>query len=526
MSGRTLWVVCAFITILAAVLTWPQVLHPATQVVGHENLDPYFSMWRLAWVAHALRTDPRHLFDANIFHPAPHTLAFSDATLLQGLLAAPFIWAGAPLVLVYNGVLFVGIIGSGVAMFVLVRYLTGSTSAALVSAAFFTVMPYRVEHIMHLELQWAMWLPLGFWAAHRAVGEGSSRFGAVAGLCVGLQVMSSVYYGVLLAALLVPLGFLLAATQSRGRRPCLVALLWGGVVAAALTLPYAWPYIENARVVGLRDDLKYSATPISYVTAPRGNWIWGTTSGRFPGDERHLMPGAVAAGLALLAFAGRPRRDMWIYLAIGAAAVELSLGPNGVVLSRFVSDYTSLRSMARFSVGAFCALAVLAGFGMRYLYGRFPRLDARILTAAACLLIVVESASAPLPLIAPPPIASDLSRILRTLEPGPIIELPIARVDPLYEYWSVAHWRPLVNGYSGYSTVDYQNTVGWMKIFPDDPAIAKLKELRVRYVVLHAALFSSEELDRIIERASARADLAFEGRFHDGLASAVILKVL
>ena len=30
---------------------------------------PHFSTWRLAWIAHALRTDPRHLFDANIFWP-------------------------------------------------------------------------------------------------------------------------------------------------------------------------------------------------------------------------------------------------------------------------------------------------------------------------------------------------------------------------------------------------------------------------------------------------------------------------
>ena len=41
---------------------------------GHESRrsrrSRTFSMWRLAWIAHALATDPRHLFDANIFHPA------------------------------------------------------------------------------------------------------------------------------------------------------------------------------------------------------------------------------------------------------------------------------------------------------------------------------------------------------------------------------------------------------------------------------------------------------------------------
>ena len=67
-------------------------------------------------------------------------------------------------------------------MFGLIRYLLGSASAALVGAAIFMMVPFRVEHIAHLELQWAMWMPLGFWALHRAVGESSWRFGALAGL--------------------------------------------------------------------------------------------------------------------------------------------------------------------------------------------------------------------------------------------------------------------------------------------------------------------------------------------------------
>ncbi len=55
-----------------------------------------------AWIAHALVTSPLHLFDANIFYPAKDTLAYSDATLLEGLLAAPFLWMHVSPVLVYN----------------------------------------------------------------------------------------------------------------------------------------------------------------------------------------------------------------------------------------------------------------------------------------------------------------------------------------------------------------------------------------------------------------------------------------
>ena len=150
-------------------ITWPMALHLTTRVPGHD--DPLFSMWRLAWVAHALPHEPRHLFDANIFYPHLRTLAYSDAMLFEGLVAAPLLWARVNPVLVYNLMFFAGIVSSGAAMFVLVRYLTGDIGAALVAAAIFTLAPYRIEHYIHLELQWTMWMPLTLWALHRTFDE-------------------------------------------------------------------------------------------------------------------------------------------------------------------------------------------------------------------------------------------------------------------------------------------------------------------------------------------------------------------
>src|SRR5262245_4060667 len=130
-------------------LTWPQALHLHTHIAAHD--DALLSLWRLNWIAHALTTDPRHLFDGNIFYPHAGTLAYSDATLIEGLLATPWLAVHANGVLVYNLVLLTGIVTSGVGMFVLVRHLTTSTAAAVVSAAIFTLAPYRVEHFVHLE---------------------------------------------------------------------------------------------------------------------------------------------------------------------------------------------------------------------------------------------------------------------------------------------------------------------------------------------------------------------------------------
>ena len=75
-------------------------------------------------------------------------------------MAAPLVWWRIPPVLVYNLLLLGGYAGSALAMFALVRRLTGALGPSLVAAAVFTLAPYRTEHVMHLELQWAMWIPI------------------------------------------------------------------------------------------------------------------------------------------------------------------------------------------------------------------------------------------------------------------------------------------------------------------------------------------------------------------------------
>ena len=131
MRARIAWAI-AFFTLVAIVNSFPLILHPGTSIGQHG--DSYFSVWRLAWVAHQLRADPWHLFDGNIFHPNRDTLAYSDAMLLPAIVLAPFNWMGIGPLVVYNLTLFAAFVASAVAAFLLVRELTGSTPAARSSA--------------------------------------------------------------------------------------------------------------------------------------------------------------------------------------------------------------------------------------------------------------------------------------------------------------------------------------------------------------------------------------------------------
>src|SRR5437868_6648010 len=73
------WPAVLFVA-LTLVATYPIILAPASySFFGHA--DAQLNMWILAWDAHALRTAPLHLFDANIFSPEPRTLAYSETLL-------------------------------------------------------------------------------------------------------------------------------------------------------------------------------------------------------------------------------------------------------------------------------------------------------------------------------------------------------------------------------------------------------------------------------------------------------------
>jgi hypothetical protein len=530
MQRHPLLSVSALLVALTVLLTWPQALHLGSKVAAHE--DPLFSMWRLAWVAHALPANPEHTFDANIFHPHIRTLAYSDAMLFEALVAAPWLWADVNPVLVYNLLLLGGIALSGIGMFVLARHLTGDADAALVSAVVFTLVPYRVEHFMHLELQWTVWMPLALWAAHRAYEEGSVRWGAVTGLLLWLQVISSAYYGAFLGVMLVALAVLLFASQPRLARGAIVPLGVGAVLAAALTLPYAIPYIQNTRLLGPRDlgeIANFSARPDSYLRTPQQNWLWGWTAAGLGGNELHLFPGLAAIGLALVAIARR-RPHVWTYVVLAALAVALSLGANGA-LYRWLNDHTwvlrGFRAPARFSILACCALAVLAGFGflvLRHLVSVRPL--QRALLPIALVVITVECWSAPMFLANVPATGRDVYRVLRTFDRSAIAELPLEYgLNPQFMYQSTFHWHRLVNGYSGYEPPDYAETRARMQTFPDDEAIGRLRGLGVRYVLVHQAFYEPRDWSDLLERAMKRDDLIPIGRFRDWIADTQIFEL-
>jgi len=523
----------AFIA-LTCVMMWPLVTHIADSAVPHQ--DVYFNMWRLHWIAHALATSPTNLFNGNIFYPEPRTLLFSDAMLVEGAVAAPLIWFGVRPVLVHNLMMLGAIVASALTMFALVRYLTRSRGAALLAGAIFAFAPYRFEHIMHMELQWTMWIPLAFLALHRTFEHGRVRDGVLCGGAVVLQMFSSVYYGIFLATVLA-IGSLLMHIGKPWTtvRRSVVPLAAGAVLAVALVGIYARPYLLARDRVGERpvaEVLTFAARPADYLVTLPTNWLYGRWQPR--GEmERRLFPGALPFLLAaVVLLVRRPSRVVIMYVLVGVFAFEASLGLGGYSYSflyQHLSPFRGLRAPARLGIFVVFALAVLAGFGYSALVAAL-RVRHRLAVLALLLTAVLAEYFTTVPLATYPNERPPVYKLLARQPPGVVAEFPVPRLDgmpgldPMFAYLSIFHWKPLINGYSGFYPASYIQRLQNLRRFPEPFSLRVLRRADVRYVVIHEAGYGDnrELYEQILMTLDEAEGVRSLGPFNDGEGLATI----
>jgi hypothetical protein len=527
--------VAGLFAFLTAAMTWPQAIHLGSRASPHH--DVYFNMWRLRWIAHAMVT-PARLFDGNIFHPERRTLAYSDAMLVEGIVGAPLLWAGVKPVLVHNLLLLGAIAASGIAMCALARYLTGCLGAGVISGVVFAFAPYRFEHIMHMELQWTMWMPLAFLALHRTFDTGKWKYGLATGACIALQMLSSIYYGIFLASL-IALGAVLLMARDRkvALSRALIPLAAGAVLAAAVSAAYAVPYLRVQKRVGERtgqEVTSYSARPADYLAATASNSLYGRATARRGGVERRLFPGAISVVLAIVGLLLRtPTRRAIVYLLLLVAAFETSLGFYGYIypwLFDYVAPFRGLRAPARLGVFVLMFLAVLAAYGWQALVDRrSPLVRAALLAGLTAGLIAeyhVTFALSTFPNTAPP-----VYRVLASQPRGIVAELPMPPGDALpgrdaeYSYLSTFHWFPLVNGYSGTYPPSYLDRLERVLRFPDEQSILRLRRDNVAYVILHRSSYTPAAFEDLRNRAAIGGALVELGSFDDGDGLAVLYRL-
>ena len=495
MKARTEVVVILFFIASAVVMTWPLATHLTTA----SGDDPLLNAWTLDWDYYAT-THRLPLFEANIFHPAHLSLAYSEHLYGLALLAFPLFAAGVAPLTIHNVLLLLGFAACGYAMFLLARFATGSTAGAIVGGLAFAFVGLRFHHLAHLQYVWSAWLPIVLLAAVALVRIPSWQ--RAAGLAAALVIngLTSLHWMVFgTAAAFATLVLLGLRSRTRDGRFWLMTL--AAFVAAALALmPFGLPYVEVANRYGMQRTT-------SEVLANSGSWgdwfqpnLQSKLYGRFSrgeayGHERTLFPGVIVFALAAAGFASavRRRRDD----GLAAACIWLLAGSLGALglhgffhrfLYEHVSAFRGIRMPARWVMVAYVGLDLLAAIGVRELLVRRSRTVSMAATAVVSTLLLIELRAAPIRYFLTPTEERPVYAWLKSVPlRGAVAELPVAQSDAYVYLWRAAgHHRRLINGVSGYAPPHYPELEAAYGATPiRNDFIDQLERLGCSLVIVH-----------------------------------------
>jgi hypothetical protein len=503
----------ALFAFLAVLQTWPLASDPV-HLSRNDNADTVLNEWIIAWVAHQAPRDPLHLFQANIFHPEPNTLAFSESLLVQSAMAAPFLWAGASPVLAYNLVLMAGFALTGFAMCLVVARWTGDWGAGIVAGILVAFNAHTLTRMPHLQALHVEFLPLTLLALDRLLRRPRLRHAVSLAAWFALQALAS-YYLFVMTTIGLATAALARPESWWGRRRLAVAkyLAIAAALTALVVLPYLYPYWRSTQAQGLTrsiDDMLPAVWQDYLMTPARIDY--GLLRGFWAGTA--LFPGFVALALAVCALArgaladGRAR----MCAALGVCGVALSFGaavPGFSLLYAIFPPLHGIRAVSRFGYFGTVAVSVLGGFALAAI-GRSARRSTLAAVAAVVIpiLVMLESLAAPIRYqyyAGIPPIYQRLAA-----DSGAVVaELPLAAYEGLFVNAdamlnSTTSFYKLLNGYSGFTPKSYFNHYDGLAGFPRSEAIAALRRYGVTHVFVHTDLYGAEQLEYLRQSSGLR----------------------
>jgi hypothetical protein len=482
----------------AAVATWPMLRAGADHIISRFPGDVLLVTWILSWDAHALLTRPLSLFQGNILHPAPDSLAFSEHLLGQLPTFAPIWLATGNPVLALNATIFLSFILCGLFMHLVLSRWTGSELAAYSGGFAYAFAPWRMSSFHWPHLLTVQYFPLALWALDRTAAAGRARSALLAASLITLQMLCSYYEAYMVAVLLgtyLAVDAMVRGWRRSGREWAAlgVSVLVPIVVLAIVSIPYLRTRHEIVTTVVDQTTL---ATLIAFLGSPRAVAVsvgWGTI---------------VLAACAIVTFAqatlGR-RADLLVRLLALAltAGIALAIGPGpaGLLggrlapytwLSGVVPGFSLVRLPARFGILVSFCLSMLAGFGVATMYDLLARHSRGLAAAAGSVAIVVvlfplgvADRHAAVPILTGGSVPAVYSWLASQGDGGPLLELPVARpgttawtearrVEAMAMYFSTYHWLPLLNGYSGYLPDSYATIMDQAVRLPMPDALAAL----------------------------------------------------
>lgn len=517
---------CAFACGLlgAIATTWPLASRLGTG--ARDRVDHLYEAWLVDWIIRSL-TSPSKLFDPNLFHPASASATGADPLLGVAIPLAPLRWLGLGPLAVHNVGLLLAVAWSCAAGYACGRVVTGTRSGGVLVGAAVAFGPVLTTEGGHLQIIACAGLPLsvlGAWLVVDAARAGGAPSGGGVALLAGAlawQVSVSFYVAFYAA---VAAGVVLLLGVRALRRAEWVRLAAGALACGAVAVPLAVQYGRRpepvpslgealARVGPLSGDFVHTHPKLLVWGAPlgRGSGWFALTGGAFPGLTLVLLAlvGVWVAHrgrgtdprLARRALVGLALVGVGFVLALGAAAEGPRRYTPWRVALQFVPPLRGFRAANRGVLVALVGLALLAAPAVPWCAARLRssrRVGPTAVALAVAALVWLEGFGSwgGTPQVRVHEVDRALASPAVAPEPGAVLYLPVPIGDVAtvaewsqaeIAFRSTAHHRPTVNGYGSYIPESYFAAKRAATALPAPDAVAALRAIDVRYVVVDRA---------------------------------------
>ncbi|NQE54148.1 hypothetical protein C5S29_11195 [ANME-1 cluster archaeon GoMg3.2] len=543
--------------ILTVIFTYP-VAFSRDKIAGPGG-DAYQFIWGFWWFKEALLSFCSPYYAPYIFHPTGVNLAFSTVTPFNSIFSIP-LQSAFGLINAYNILWIFSFIASGYGTYLLVKYLTSDRRAAFISGLIFMFCPYHFAHALgHVNLTSIEWIPFYVLFLIKTVREDKRSNAIYAALFLFLTAICCYYYLIylLVFTLMYILYYLWVDKYSILKKDFLKRLFIMVITFGLIFSPFAYPLLEEILIV--KSNYMYASGFVTYsadlfgffipslfhpifkeLVAPIYENFTGNTA------EYTTFIGYTVIFLAFVSILKVKTKEIKFWLLSALIFFILCLGPilhiNGVFsvtcndhIASILLPYVILmkipiisiaRAPSRWDILVMLSLAVLAGYGLNYIFkkfnGKFLKMNKKtVLAVVFSCLILFEFLAIPYPMS-----SANVPNFYYTMAEDPedyaILEVPNLdpyHVVPEFMYYQTIHEKKLVGG-SVSRTPNYA-----MKFLDSTPFISQLSHLcildktipilredilkqnitdmgssilnfyNIRYVILHRTYMTKEQLD-------------------------------
>jgi hypothetical protein len=446
----------------------------------------------------------------------------------------------------YNIIIYLSFILSAIFTYFLAYYLTKDQFSAILSGIIYAFCPYYfVRTWQHFGLTQIQWFPLCLYALFRLRERRNIPSCLFLAFVLALGVSTDYQYGffMYIMTVLFTLFVLLYNRESQEKAANYTGNKWklpgflllSILFSIFLSIPAMYPMLKgiffghsaqasafNPFLRSFEDLFVQSARPLSYFLPAVTHPVFGKITEQFLGTqlygtsltEHTLYLGWVALILAFIAIRGQKRRrkeghkeeyfyiSFFVFLAFSAWLFSQPpwwdiFGLKIYMPSFYIYKiFPMFRAYCRFGVVVMLAVAILAGFGLKYTIERFKNSKIRFMfTVLCCSLVLFEFWNYPpykvIKVSRPPEVYNWLKG---QPEDTVIAEYPLDAGSPneIYKFYQTKHEKRIINGSLPGS---HANKVAQtLTRLSDSNTPGALRWMGVKYVFVHKGDYLSTEL--------------------------------